>query len=65
MIEEDREREDLPKASMISEGPDKGLYDIPEGSCLCGFAQGPCYEHGTREVRKPTTYQLGLWNKLT
>lgn len=54
----------LPKADLIRTGPDKGLYDIPRGSCLCAYAQGPCYYHSTGGARQPSFRQLSLWDSL-
>lgn len=39
------DRKSFPAARIIRGGRDDGLYDIPEGKCLCYYAQGPCLGH--------------------
>lgn len=66
---EDADRKHLPRAKLISGGREAGLYDIPKESCLCEYAQGPCYLHASATQNKeqrdqsiaPIATQLELW----
>ena len=52
------------KAELVREGPDRGLYDIPKGSCLCEYEQGPCYWHASTQTKVEDNQQTSLWDKL-